>query len=259
MGDAEVRAEHAANDGVIKPINEWTVITPLDYGCRCWLEQTFESPNGRSVSKYNHNIANNPALNGELFIQQNSYFQNIPAGDRQAVNASTDLMREYMPYNRQIKVGDNTVFVNDFADLTDLQPNIDAAKIVSDFLGKDVYIRPHIAIAHGHSNPEFGIGTRNNLADLKTMQPGSNNFFKSRITSANKQGSKTVIMNIDNFTGDATTLQSKISEGFYNKWKDNRPFNLNVQKLIIIRDNKAIQLTRRQIEQGIFDDLGKLN
>ena len=59
MGDAEVRPEHAANDGVIKPINQWTKIPPLDYGCRCWLEQTFESPNGRNISVFNGTIANN--------------------------------------------------------------------------------------------------------------------------------------------------------------------------------------------------------
>jgi len=255
MGDDSVRPEHAANEGVIKPINEWTKIPPLDYGCRCWLEQTFESPNGKDISVFNDAIANNPAINGELFTKKNSYFQQIPRNERQTVNANTDLMKEYMPYNRQIKVGDNTVFINDFADLSDLQQNIDAAKIVADFLGKDVYIRPHISAAQGHPNPEFGIGTRNTLADLKTMSEGSKNFFKSRMRSASKQGCELVVLNIDNYKGNASDLSTKIKAGF--EW-NGKPVNENIEKIIVIRDEKAIQLTRKQVNKDLFSDLEKL-
>ena len=256
MGDAEVRPEHAANEGVIKPINEWVVIPPFDPGCRCWLEQTIENPNGRNIGAYNNKWANNPALNGELFTHKNSYFQNVPANDRQAVNANTDLMREFMPYNRQIKAGENTVFVNDFADLSDLQPNIDAAKIVADFLGKDVYIRPHIAVAHGHPNPEFGIGRQNIKADLKTMQPDSNNFFKSRIKSASKQGCRYVVMNIDNYVGNTSDLIPKIKVAF--EW-NGKPTNQNIEKLIIVRNGKVTSITQKQIRQDKFENLNELD
>jgi hypothetical protein len=259
MGDAEVRPEHAANEGVIKPIREWTKIPPLDYGCRCWLEQTTEKPNGRNISVFNDQVANNAAINGELFTNKNGYFQNISPIDQSAVKANTDLMKEYMPYNRQIKVGEHTIFINDFADLSDLQPNIDAAKLVADFLKKDIYIRPHINAAQGHPNPEFGIGTRNTLADLKTMEADSNNFFKNRISAANKQGCNYVVMNIDKYQGDATLLKDKITEGFLNKYKENKPHNLNIEKLVIIRDGRVIQLTRQQVEKGMFGNLEKLN
>ncbi len=205
MGDDDVRPEHAENEGIIKPVNQWDKIPPLDFGCRCWLEQTFESPNNRDITVFNDKIANNAAISGDLFTQKNSYFQQIPATEKQAVNAGTDLMKEFMPYNRQIKVGENTVFINDFADLSDLQPNIDAAKIVAEFLNKDIYIRPHIEI-------EFGIGTRNTFADLKTMSEGSKNFFDSRMRSASKQGCKLVVMNIDNFNGNAAELQTKVKK-----------------------------------------------
>jgi hypothetical protein len=255
MGDAEVRPEHAANEGVIKPVNEWTRIPPLDFGCRCWLEQTTEKPDGRDISAYNDKVANNPALSGELFTGKNSYFGKIEKNDQKAVRENTDLMKEYMPYNRQIKVGDNTVLVNDFADLSDLQPNIDAAKIVAEFLKKDVYIRPHMLIAKGRPNPEFGIGQPNVLADLKTMQEGSNNFFVSRMKSANKQGCESVVMNIDNFKGDVANLHSKIKNGFeYN----GEARNTNINRIIIIRNGKTVQLTRKQVNKNLFDDLEKL-
>ena len=255
MRDADVRPEHAANEGVIKPVNEWIKIPPLDYGCRCWLEQTDEKPNGRDITVYNDTIANNPAINGEGFTKKNGCFQRIPKADRQAVFANTDLMKEYMPYNRAIKVGSNSVYINDFADLNDLQPNIEAAKIVSDFLNKDVYIRPHINIAHNHKNPEFGVGTRNNLADLKTMAEGSNKFFKSGIENASKQGCRYVVMNIDNYTGSILDLPQKIKAGFEFAGK---PINRNIQKIFIIRNKNIIQLTRKQIKKDLFDDIYKL-
>jgi hypothetical protein len=255
MGDAEVRPEHAANEGVIKLVSEWTKIPPLDHGCRCWLEQTMESPNGRNISVYNDKIANNAALNGELFTQKNSYFQKIPASERQAVNASADLMKEYMPYKQQIKAGEKHVFINDFADLSDLQLNIEAAKVVAGLLKKDVYIRPHIAIAKNHPNPEFGIGRQNILADLKTMKEGSKNFFKSRMKSANKQGCKIVVMNIDNFSGSIADLQAKVKSGFEYNGKQR---NENIKKIIIIRNGKAAQITRKQVNKGVFDGLEKL-
>jgi hypothetical protein len=256
MGDAEVRPEHAANEGVIKPINQWTKIPPLDYGCRCWLEQTFENPNSRDISVFNDTIANNPAINGELFTRNNGYFQHIPASERQTINANTDLMKEYMPYNRQIKAGESTIYINDFADLSDMQPNIDAAKIVADFLKKDIYIRPHIDIAHGHPNPEFGIGRQNILADLKTMEPNSKNFFKGRIKSASKQGCKYVVMNIDNYEGNMTDLIPKIKVAF--EWSG-KPTNQNIEKLIIIRNGKVTSITQKQIRKDMFDNLNELN
>jgi hypothetical protein len=139
--------------------------------------------------------------------------------------------------------------------LKDLQPNIDAAKIIADFLGKDIYIRPHIERVPGHSNPEYGIGRQNILADLKTMSEGSGTFFKSRMKSANKQGCRLVVMNIDNYKGAAADLALKIKQGFEFGGKQ---IYTNIEKIIIIRNGKVIQITRNQANKGMFNDLNKL-
>ena len=261
MEDDDVRPEHAENEGVIKPVNEWTVIPPLDFRCRCWLEQTQEDPNGRDIVDFNKNIANNAALTGKLFSEKASYFERISANDRQVVTANTELMKDYMPYNRTIEVGENSVFINDFAHLDDLQPNIDAAKIVADFLSKDVYIRPHIIIPPNinvptRKNPEFGIGNKNTLGDLKTMESAdSKNFFASRMRSANEQKCKYVVMNIDKYNGSIDELKEKIKSGLvYNGKQRNR----NIEKIIIIRNNNVVQLTRKQVNKNLFGDLEKL-
>jgi hypothetical protein len=253
MMDGDVRQAHALNEGVVKPVNEWTQIPPYDPGCRCWLEQTTEKPTGRGLSNIDDRWANNPALSGELFTERNGYFQTITHNDRQAVHDNTELMKEYMPYNRQMKAGKGAVFINDFADLNDLQPNIGAAKIVADFLKKDVYIRPHIGV-DGVKNPELGIGRQNELADLKTMAEGSAHFFASRMKSANKQGCKSVVMNIDNYKGNAAELQTKIKGAF--EYGGNQR-NKNIKKIIIIRNGRAMQLTRKQINKDLFTGLEK--
>jgi hypothetical protein len=54
-------------------------------------------------------------------------------------------------------------------------------------------------------------------------------------------------------------LKSKILEGFYNKYRDNKPYNFNIEKLIIIKNGEAIQLTRNQIEKNMFEGLKQLN
>jgi hypothetical protein len=255
MGDAEVRPEHAENEGVIKPINEWTKIPPLSYGCRCWLEQTMEAPNGRNIEVYDDKIANNAAINGTLFTPKNGYFQKIPATQKQTINANTDLMKEFMPYNRTIKAGEKTVFVNDFADLSDLQPNIDAAKQVAELLNKDVYIRPHVDAVQGHKNPELGIGTRNNFADLKTMKKSSKNFFNNRLRAADKQGCEYVVANIDTYNGTQGDLNSMIRSGFL--W-DGKNISENVQQVILLKGNNAAKITRKQVLKGDYGSLDKL-
>ena len=254
MADGNVRQTHAVNEGIIKPVNEWRQIPPYDPGCRCWLEQTDEKPNDRQLSNIDERWANNPAVSGELFIEKHSYFTGIDEKDWKAVSVNTDSMKEFMPYNKTIKVGDNSIFINDFADLRDLKSNIEAAKIIADFLKKNIYIRPHIEKEVGKKNPEFGIGQRNIIADLKTMEK-PNNFFSHGIEKACKQGCRYVVMNIDVYKGDVRELASRIEAGFIYKGKQ---VNRRISKIFIIRNGKTVQLTRKQVNRGKFGDLGKL-
>jgi SPP1 gp7 family putative phage head morphogenesis protein len=71
VNDARTREQHKALDGLILPINHvfWkTHNVPLDWGCRCGLEQTDEEPS-KTVPKLDIKGAfkNNAALSGELF------------------------------------------------------------------------------------------------------------------------------------------------------------------------------------------------
>src|SRR5690606_10905975 len=69
--DARVRPEHKVLDGTIRPYNDpfWNIYTPpLDWGCRCHVEQTDEEPTevkGRIQTKIA--FENNPATSGKIF------------------------------------------------------------------------------------------------------------------------------------------------------------------------------------------------
>jgi SPP1 gp7 family putative phage head morphogenesis protein len=71
VNDKRTRDAHRALDGIILPINHvfWkTHNVPLDWGCRCSLEQTDEEPS-KTVPKLDIKapFKNNAALSGEIF------------------------------------------------------------------------------------------------------------------------------------------------------------------------------------------------
>ena len=219
------------------------------------LEQTTDpttegTPNQETNPQYGGCVGKT----GKPFADEHSYFQTEKSVYK-SVRENTERMKVHLPYNRTIKTGRQTIFINDFADLDDLKPNIEAAKITAELLQKDIYIRPHVNFVEGYSNPELGIGTQNLFADLKTMSENSKNFFNSRMRAASMQGCKMVVMNIDNFDGDISELQTRVKSGFEHNGK---PKNESIEKIIIIRNGKAIQLTRKQAYKDLFNDLKKL-
>ncbi|MEA4981407.1 MAG: DUF935 family protein [Paludibacter sp.] len=257
MQDDNVRDSHAANEGVVMPVNECKNTPPFDPGCRCWLEQTTDPVTKRGLTNINPKWATNPIQTGMLFSDQHSYFEAIPLKSALKVKANTELMKQYIPYNRTIKtIGNNTVYVNDFADLSDMDENIDAAKKVADELNKDIYIRHHIegGIVKGNKNPEFGIGNPNTLGDLKTYQGESklDNFLQNNIKKANNQGAKYVVLDLSKAFFNRSEIQNRL----FGSLKDSR--NSSIDRVIIIQNDNVSQITRKQIDKKDFKSLTKL-
>lgn len=71
VNDSRTREKHRALDGIILPINHsfWkTHMTPLDWGCRCNIEQTDEEPTGKAPDfEIKDSFKNNAALSGKIF------------------------------------------------------------------------------------------------------------------------------------------------------------------------------------------------
>jgi len=261
--DEDVREDHEKLANTIRAVNDpfWNSYTPpLGWRCRCWLEQTDEptSINTPSVMVPNE-FSNNPGRTGKVFMESHSYFQGISKKDSNPVYQNTELMKLHIPYSRSIEVGEKKVLVNDFADTRDLQSNINAAKLISTTLKKNVYIRPHVHV-DGYKNPEFGIGTRNKKGDLKTFSNTRNgvevslsSHIENRSKSASKQGCEYVVFDMSDCPGD------KFNKEFYSKIHGaiTPKRNKNIKNVVVIRGGKVGKLTRKQVYDRKFEDFQK--
>jgi hypothetical protein len=266
MGDDDVRHSHELNEGIIKPINEWKQIPPYDPGCRCWLEQTNEPPtDGRTMQNLDNKWANNAYLSGEIFVEKHNYFDTLSNSGQIAKNLvkdNTEVMKQFMPYNRVVNSGDNKVYVNDFYDIKDGNLALDKALIVSKGIGEDIYILPHIENSDKlhKKNPEYAIGKSGHLADLKTYDPNkkdapknTRNFVRNSIDSANEQGCTSVVLDLslspesNYLVMAANKLRGELNEG--NKTR--------IKRAIIIRDDKVLSVSRKEITKDNYLDYFK--
>ncbi|UDQ55011.1 minor capsid protein [Chryseobacterium indologenes] len=75
INDARVRPEHKILDGIIKPVDDvfWsTHLPPLDWGCRCGVEQTDEEPTEGVPADdgVREEFKNNPVKTGKIFLSE---------------------------------------------------------------------------------------------------------------------------------------------------------------------------------------------
>lgn len=256
MQDENVREKHAENEGKVIPVNKVTYAPPFEPGCRCWMEQTTDSVTDKVLNGINPKWATNPIKSGMLFSDQHSYFEAIPEKSFAKVMGNTEIMKQYIPYNRVIKtIGNNTVYVNDFADISDMNENIDAAKKLADYMNTDIYVRHHIESGYikGQKNAEFGIGSPNKLGDLKTYRDPETSitkFITNRISSCDDQLCKYAVLDITSYQKDdiKTVLKRRLSGEL------NGEMNLNITDVIIIKGNNVSKISRKQVQKRDFTD-----
>ena len=259
MQDSHVRDSHAANEGIVKPVDEWTVMPPLDYNCRCYLEQTTDPPNDRELSQYNDTIAGNAALSERIFKDTHPYNKRVAkslnAEQMETFDISVQLTKQYVPYNATIKVGERTIYINDFADYNDLSDNIEAAKKIAPHLKTDIYIRHHTTTGslRNVKNPEFGIGAPNILGDLKTYSGKGKlkKFFNNMLSRCSGQNGRYAVLDISKYQGkDATNEVKRCLKG---ELIGN--YHHNVKDVVIILGDRVGYITRNEIVHGKFDKL----
>ena len=263
MGDSEVRDSHAANEGIVKPVREWKQLPPYDFGCRCWLEQTLEAPTSDRKLK-GIKFSNNPYQTGDVFNDQQSYFQNITDKKvNRLVSDNAESMKKYMPYNRSLKVGDQKVFINDFYDTVDGEASINSAKLMAKELAKDIYILPHIENSDKTAlkNPEIGIGKPGTLADLKSWDVkktrSTEKFVKNNVYAANKQGCEWVILDLTKaIENNPIAIAGRKLHG---DLSDASKMNTGIKQVVIIRGKNVVKVSRKQINSKNFMQYFKLN
>jgi len=245
MNDKNVREAHAVLEGYVVRLDDPDIdnyLAPFDPGCRCWNEQTLDAPSDKAPDfERNLQWIVNPR-DGELFNEQNSYNQSVENKDaRRDIRRQAELAKDYMPYNRTVKAGDKTIHINDFADLSDMEQNIEAAKKLAQSLDTDIYVRSH-KNWDKEKNPELGIGSKNNKADLKTYDGDSkiNNFIRNRIKDASGQTASAAVLDLSKYKGsDADIIRhikGSLSVG-----------NKGIKKVYVIRDSAVTIYTRQSL------------
>jgi hypothetical protein len=261
MEDNLVRQSHAELDGIVMPVDDWTIAPPIAERCRCRLEQTTDpATHGSGIDRktVDPKFRNNTGIDGQVWTNENSYQQSIAKPYKSTVNNNLNEMKQYAPYNNEMKAGNKRVFTNDFYDASDVEANKNSAKIIAESLDKDVYIRPHIASTSGIKNPELGIGKPSEYGDLKTYDPIVNNqpvsltkFLKNGLSKANAQGCNYAVIDLSKASeADYSQIPNKLR----GELSDKNMYKPNIKNVIIIRNEKAALITRAQINSANYKE-----
>lgn len=255
VGDSRVRPEHAALNGVVKPIDDpfWkTYYPPNGWRCRCTVMNTAEKVSegtfeDKTVKPEFHG---NTALDKEILTSKGTFFKLLNKDYKAKINA------ELMKYNMPVEIAyhgkhKKKVFVSPFADDKDLIPNVETATVIVDKLGIDVKIRAHIDsnVVKGHKNPEYEIGGK--IADRK--ETSSYTSIKSNLENARKQGNQSIVYDITKFQNWNAYEITKNLKGKIMNFKDKDWLH----EIYFVNGNKAISFTKDELMND-FDKVFKL-
>lgn len=256
VGDSRVRPEHAALNGVVKPIDDpfWkTYYPPNGWRCRCTVMNTAEKVSegtfeDKTVKPEFHG---NTALDEEILTSKGTFFKLLNKDHKAKINA------ELMKYNMPMEIAyhgkhKKKVFVSPFADEKDLIPNVETAMVIVDKLGIDVKIRAHIDsnVVKGHKNPEYEIGGK--IADRK--ETSSYTSIKSNLETAKKQGNHSIVYDVTNFKDWKANEITKNLKGKIMNFKDKDWLH----EIYFVNGNKAISFTKDELLDDYISIIRKL-
>ena len=256
VGDSRVRPEHAALNGVVKPIDDpfWkTYYPPNGWRCRCTVMNTAEKVSegtfeDKTVKPEFHG---NTALDEEILTSKGTFFKLLSKDHKAKINA------ELMKYNMPMEIAyhgkqKKKVFVSPFADDKDLIPNVETAMVIVDKLGIDVKIRAHIDsnVVKGHKNPEYEIGGK--IADRKEVS--SYTSIKSNLETAKKQGNHSIVYDVTNFKDWKANEITKNLKGKIMNFKDKDWLH----EIYFVNGNKAISFTKDELLDDYISIIKKL-
>ncbi|WP_407846958.1 phage minor head protein [Chryseobacterium sp. KCF3-3] len=110
--DARVRPEHKVLDGIIRPFNDpfWDTHTvPLDWGCRCDIEQTDEEPTEiKGGLQLKMEFENNPAKSGKVF-NDTAYAVGLSGDEKKEITDNAQRLYEKEVLSKPRKEQFNTI------------------------------------------------------------------------------------------------------------------------------------------------------
>ena len=254
-GDGKVRDEHAALNGVIKPVDDpfWGVhYPPNGWRCRCDVVQTAENVTPDKIADFDTpDIPGNVGADEEIFTSKHKFFNLLKTNDRAVRNS--ELMKLNAPLENAYTNKGKSVKANIFHDKKDFEENFESAKIIVDELKMNVEIRGHINLDK-YKNAEYFINGK--LADLKSDFKDSNyKAINSAFKSAKEQGIKSIVFN---FTKAFKTLDiTEVNRWVLSNINENRGKFYN--EIIFIYKNKAVIVSREAIvKKELLKELQKI-
>lgn len=247
INDQRTRPEHAALDGVVKPIDDpfWAVnYPPNGFRCRCDVEQTSEQTTEGSPSiEIDYRFAQNVGKTGTPFVPTHPYFS-IPQKTLSKVNTEIELQKAFAPYHKDTE---SDVQISDFAKAETLIENVDAARTISDKLNYKVAVRPYVNIDNV-DNPSLII--KNKLADLSTLSNIKSDIVNA-LKSAQKQGCEYSVLSLDNL--------SKLNKSQFAKQLEEIQQSGKFEDINIIlkKDKNAVKLSFKDVSKGNHTDIIK--
>ena len=250
VGDSRVRPEHAALNGVVKPIDDpfWkTYYPPNGWRCRCTVMNTAEKVSegtfdDKTVKPEFHG---NTALDEEILTSKGTFFKLLNKDYKAKINA------ELVKYNMPMEIAyhgkhKKKVFVSPFADENDLVSNVETAMVIVDKLGIDVKIRAHINIQN-HKNPEYEIGGK--IGDGTHRTGNIKNFVSNSFGKLSEgeqlHGLKETFIVLD--FGNVEKLSNKDYKAIVGSTFNKLKYHYTVKQLYFVYNNKALLIDRKQI------------
>ena len=239
VGDALVRDEHNALNGIVRPVDDpfWdTYYPPNGWRCRCYVrpsEATAPSGATPKAPVIKPEFSGNVGKTGVVYADKHPYFAMAATGKKEAKTAFEN-SKKFAPYFTAYRYSGNTVQVSPFADPSDFKDNFNVAKTLVNN-GISVKIRHHVELPR-EKNPEYEIEGK--LAERK--RPEKLNF-KNVLRKANKQGAKVVVLDLFNNAGNLETAADKIR-----KMLRKKEAYTTIDRVIIVDGKKIVEVLRKK-------------
>lgn len=254
VNDNRRRNEHGLLDGVIRSFYDvfWdTHMMPLDWGCRCDIEQTDEDvtevPGGFQTKI---EFENNSGKTGKIF-GGTAYETNLSEKEKKEAQKNADRWSNELRENAELqklkkpkykKVGD--VLVSEYADKSGLVRDTEVAQKIFDMHKAIVKIRPTLnpMIVKGTKNPEYEINGK--ISDRKSPTKGN---FTSLLKKAKDQDCENIVFDLERYPYEIGDFLRKLRSNFVNN--DSYPL---IRDFYIVKDNKVLFITRKELKKATY-------